>query len=363
MPPAGRESPADTSGYPGTYFPGVADASQAQSVSVTIGQELSSVGFPLVPARFARVAGVVLASDGRPLGGAILVARPSMGGTGMANLIGGGGRSATDAEGRFTLARVPPGEYVLEVQQRPRPQTAANGPAQLEFASVPLSVSDDIDNLMISTTAGITVSGRVVYQGQNPPRSGLQIMAVASDGAPPLRALAGRALGSGRVEGDGTFELHGLFGPQFLRPQNIPSGWALKSVQLNGEDITDAPFDFRPGNNLTGVVVTLTDRLSVITGSVRDARGGIAPDYVLVVFPEDATLWGSASRYVQTTRPNQNGVFSLKGMPPGRYLAAAVSSLENGMQNDRAVLERLRSAGEGFSLAEGETVNLNLQMR
>ena len=364
MPPGAREGAVEPTGYPGTYFPGVADASQAQTVSVTIGQELSAIGFPLVPARFARVAGIILASDGRPLGGAILVIRPRLNGLGLANLLGGAGRSAADAEGRFSLARIPPGEYVLEVQQRPdRPQNMTNNAlTQLEFASVPLTVSDDIENLTVSTTAGVTVSGRVVYLGQNAPRSGLQIMAISPDGAPPLRALAGRALGSGRVNADGTFEVHGLFGPHYLRPQNIPSGWMLKSVQLDGTDITDTPFDFRTGNNMTGAVVTLTDRLSEITGSVRDARGQSAADYVLVVFPEDAKLWGAASRFVQTTRPNQNGVFSIKGLPAGRYLAAVVPSLENGLQNDRAVLERLRTGAEGFSLTEGGVVNLNLQM-
>jgi protocatechuate 3,4-dioxygenase beta subunit len=363
MPAAARETPSDASGYPGTYFPGVADASQAQTVSVTIGQELSAIGFPLVPARFARVAGVVLASDGRPLGGAILVIRPRMSGSGLGNLVGGGGRSAADAEGRFSLARIPPGEYVLDVQQRPdRPQNVTNAVAQLEFASLPLTVSDDVENLTITTTAGITLSGRVVYEGQNPPRTSFQIMAIAPDGAPGLRALAGRALGSGRVSGDGTFDIHGLFGPQLLRPQNVPTGWTLKSVEVNGTDVTDMPFDFRPGSNITGAVITLTDRVSEVSGLVLDARGQIASDYVLVVFPEDAKLWGAQSRHVQTTRPNQNGVFSIKGLPPGRYLAAAVPSLENGLQNDRGVLERLRSGAEGFSLAEGGSANLNLRM-
>jgi len=106
----------------------------------------------------------------------------------------------------------------------------------------------------------------------------------------------------------------------------------------------------------------LTDRLSEITGSVRDARGQAVMDYVLVVFSEDTKHWGAQSRHVQTTRPNQNGTFSIKGLPPGRYLAAVVPSLENGLQNDPAVLEQLKPRARVFSLADGQTLNLNLEM-
>jgi hypothetical protein len=136
----------------------------------------------------------------------------------------------------------------------------------------------------------------------------------------------------------------------------------LKSIEMNGADITDTAVDFPGGNNVAGLVVTLTNRISELTGSVRDARGMPAGDYVLVVFPENAKLWTGQSRYIATTRPNQNGTFSIKGLPPGRYLAAAVASLENGSQYDAAVLEQMRPRAQTFSLAEGQTLNLNLPM-
>jgi hypothetical protein len=174
--------------------------------------------------------------------------------------------------------------------------------------------------------------------------------------------ISAKALGGGRVGQDGTFQLRGIAGPPISRVQGVPVGWALKSVTIDGADITDAGFDFRPGHDINGLVVTLTDRLSEVTGNVRDGRGQPVADYVLVAFPEDAKLWGGQSRYVQTTRPNQNGTFSLKGLPPGRYLAAVVPALENGLQNDPAVLEQLRPHGRTFSLAEGQVLNLNLEM-
>jgi hypothetical protein len=342
------------------------DAGQAQTVTLTLGQEMSSVAFPLVPARLSRISGTVMTSDGRPLDGGVVLLRPR-GTNGLAGIRLGGGGNQVRADGRFQLTGVPPGEYVLDVQQRPRNvrnfQDMAVAP--LEFASMPLSVSGDIDNLTIITTPGVTVSGRVDYQGQTPPKANLQINTVAPSGASSsaILQIAARALGRGRVNQDGTFELRGVAGPLLVRPQGVPAGWTLKSVTIEGADVTDTPFDFRPGHNITGVVITLTNRLTEIAGTVRDARGQAMTDYVLVAFAEDNKLWQAPSRYVQTARPNQNGAFTIKGLPPGRYLAVAVPALENGMQNDPAVLDGLRLGAQNFSLAEGQTLNLNLQMR
>jgi hypothetical protein len=369
MPPGPRNAETEPTGYPGTYFPGVSDVSQAQTVTATLGQEVSSIGFSLVPARLSRISGTVTGSDGRPLTGAVVMLR-ARGGAGMGPMrmnIANLGNNQVRADGSFQMMNVPPGEYVLDVQQRPRAVRNMQdiNLAQLEFASMPLSVSGgDIDNLAIATTPGVTVSGRMAYQGQGAPRPTGQVTATPPSGGPaPIGAMiTARVLGGGRVNSDGTFELRGLAGPQVIRLQGIPAGWALKSITLDGADITDAGYDFRPGNNMTGLVITLTDRLTDVTGSVRDARGQPVSDYVLVAFPEDTRLWVPQSRFVQTTRPNQNGTFNIKALPPGRYLAAVVPSLETGLQNDPAVLAQLRPHAHSFSLAEGQTLNLNLEM-
>jgi hypothetical protein len=368
MPPGPRAADTEPTGYPGTYYPGVTDVTQAQTVTATFGQEVSSIGFPLVPARLSRISGTVMSSSGQPLVGAAVMIRArgsnALGALRM-NIIGNAGGQVRN-DGSFQMTNVPPGEYTLDVQQRP--QNIRNlqdlNLSQLEFASMPVSVSGDIDNLTIVTTPGVTVSGRVAYQGQAPPKQNVQVTAAPRSGGPASigALISAKALGSGRVNQDGTFELRGIAGPQMIRVQAMPTGWALKSITLDGADITDTGYDFRPGNNVTGMVITLTDRLSELTGNVRDVRGQPVADYVLVVFPEDAKLWGAQSRFVQTARPNQNGTFSIKGLPPGRYLSAVVPALENGSQNDPAVLEQLRRRARSFSLTEGQILNLNLEI-
>jgi hypothetical protein len=354
----------EPSGYPTTYYPGTTDVGQAQPVNVALGQEFNSVMFSLVPTRLARVSGNVLSASGKPVSGAVVLVRPANGG-GAGGPFNIGGGNQVSADGSFTLNNVAPGDYTLDVQQRPRDlQSVAGG--QLEFASIPLSVSgEDISGLTIITTPGISVSGRVLFEGQKSQAvsaTNVQVTAAPVSGQQSIMGIAGRALGGGRVANDGTFELRGVLGQQMIRLGGAPTGWALKSITLNGEDITDTGYDFKPGNNVTGVVVTLTDRLTDLSGTVHDGKDQPAKDYVLVIFPADEKLWGGQSRYVRTARPNQEGAFSLKGLPPGRYLAVAIDSLENGAQNDPALLGRLRPKAKPFSLAEGQAVSLTLDI-
>ena len=148
-------------------------------------------------------------------------------------------------DGSFQLTNVPPGDYVLDVQQRPQNIRGLQdiNLSQLEFASMPVSVSGDIDNLTIVTTPGVTVSGRVAYLGQSAPTTtqSMQVAAVPPSGGPsPIGMLLNaKALGGGRVGQDGTFELRGIAGPQMLRVQGVPAGWMLKSITVDGVDITD----------------------------------------------------------------------------------------------------------------------------
>jgi protocatechuate 3,4-dioxygenase beta subunit len=356
----------DPSGYPPTYYPGTNDVGQAQTVNLGLGQEFGSVYFSLVPSRMARISGTVTDSQGKPLPGAIVVVRPAAGGGGMGALNIGGGNQVR-ADGTFALANVPPGEYTLDVQQRPRDGGGLRALAvtELEFASVPLTVTgEDISGMSIVTTTGSSVTGRVVFQGKTPPANGgqgLQVSASAPMGAPSLQGIARGVLGGGRVADDGTFELRGLIGLQMIRV-NPPNGWTLNSVTLNDEEITDMPYDFKGGRKLTGLIVTLSDRLTDLAGSVKNRRGEAVKDYVLVVFPTDEKLWAGQSRFIRTARPDQDGRFLIRGLPPARYLAAVVESLETGSQNDPAVLEQLRPRGKGFSLADGESLTLDLEM-
>ena len=41
-----------------------------------------------------------------------------------------------------------------------------------------------------------------------------------------------------------------------IRVQEPSRGLGLKSITLDGADITDTPYEFKPGINITGLVIT-----------------------------------------------------------------------------------------------------------
>jgi hypothetical protein len=87
-----------------------------------------------------------------------------------------------------------------------------------------------------------------------------------------------------------------------------------------------------------------------------------APDYFVVVFPADRTLWRPGSRRVQTARPATDGGFSIRGLPAGEYLIGALTDLDPADVHDPAFLEQVAAAGIRIQLANGEQKRQDIQI-
>jgi hypothetical protein len=158
----------------------------------------------------------------------------------------------------------------------------------------------------------------------------------------------------GRV---GEFQLSGMAGPFFLDVLNIPAGWAVSQITVDGADVTDEPIELK-GRTSTARVV-MTNRITAITGVVQARRD--PSNYSVIVFPDDAARWTYPSRYVKTTRADERGAFRIEGLPANeRYLALAIDYLEDGEEQDSQFLDRLRSRATSFPLSEGEQRSIML---
>jgi hypothetical protein len=141
-----------------------------------------------------------------------------------------------------------------------------------------------------------------------------------------------------------------------------PQGWLLKSVRLDGRDITDTPLVFAGTEDIGGIRITVSNRTTTVSGRVIDNRGQAVKDCAVVVFAEDPGRWAAPSRFIATGRPGLDGRFKISRLPPAPYLIVALDSLEEGEASDPEFLESLRAKATRITLTEGESTTVDLKV-
>ncbi len=350
--------------YAPTYYPGTGSAQQAEAINVGLGAEVSGITFALQPVRTVKVSGTAVDSSGKPMAGAFVMLREDMrsGDGGMMMMFGGGNRVRDD--GTFELSNVTPGDYIIEARPMMMgPPRRGDGDPEAAFGSVSVG-GEDVSGVALMGTRGTSIRGHVVMQpaaavgGVKP--SEISVNAMAKNADAPMLFMGGEM--RDRLEDDWTFELKAVQSPVLIRSFRLPPGYTLKSVTLNGVDVTDSGIAFKTNEPISGVQVVLSNTSTTVTGTVTDDTGRAVPDYAVVLFAEDNEHWGFMSRFIKLARPDQQGGYQVKDLPPGRYLGVAVETIESGEETDPALLERVRSVATPFSLNDGEQRALNLKL-
>jgi carboxypeptidase family protein len=345
-----------------TYYPGTTTSSQAGVVTVRAGEERGGVDFALQLATTARVEGTVTFPEGgTPPGLQVNLMASSSQATFPGLPLDGFrmGRAAPD--GAFSFGDVAPGQYtVLARGTRPVPEGAAPGTLpQIVWASADVAIDgENVSGLALTLEPGLVISGQIRFESgtQKPPPDvramRVSLQAVQTQGGATISpgAATPDANGQFRLLGatPGRYRL-GASGPGTGRP----GGWLLKSATVNGLDTLDTPFVLQPNQSVADAVITFTDRLAQLTGSVRNPSGAPATDFTVVAFPSDQALWSPQSRRIQGVRPGADGTFLIRSLPAGNYLLAAIDDVEPGEWFDPAFLQRLPRA-IAVSIADGE---------
>jgi hypothetical protein len=353
---------------PAVYYPGTMNLSEAQLITLGAGTEVSADFQLSNNVRTARVSGTVLNSSGVPV-------------QAMVNLVSDSGPTGPGAQmlhsdgapdGSFFINSVPPGSYTLTAMimnqeamgradaisgsfgvsnEAARERMLSNLP---ETAAMSVVVTEEgLSGITLAARRSGRISGRFVAD------TGV-VKALPSNIRVTLRSLGpggGMTMTMGGQSENG-FEMAAGGGPTRVEVQGLPEDWAVKAVLLDGDDVTDRGFDL---TNSTGSLrIELTDRLTSLTGTVQSSSE--VRDHTVVVFAEDATKWGFPSRFVRTIRADANGRFRIQGLPPERYLVAALDYIENAEEQDRQLLERLRNRATSVNLGDGEQRSIQVDV-
>jgi protocatechuate 3,4-dioxygenase beta subunit len=364
-------------GYAPVCYPGSIAASSAVPVPVGVSEERGAVDIQLQLAPLARVEGVVVNSTGAELTqiNVMLTDATSLGSSTL-NM-----SARPDAEGRFRLQGVPPGQYRLTARASigpertpparaqavagrgatPPPPVVPSRPQPLTvWASADVSVDGrTLSNVILALQQGVSVTGQVAFDGSLPPPTDLTRMRVSI--VPVGQALFGGAT-SAQVDASGRFTLTGVPPGRYRLSGGGVGGWITESAMVGGQDALDFPFEIKGNQNVPGVTITLTDRRTELTGKVVDSNNQPAVDYTVVIFPSDQRYWAGASRRIQSTRPSTDGTFTFRNLPPGDYRIATPVDVEPGAMNDPAVLQQLEGASMRVTLQPGETKVQNIRL-
>jgi hypothetical protein len=340
--------------YSPAYYPGTPYADRARAVVLTGTGEAPRVEFRLSLVPPARVAGHLVAFDGKQLFSAAIIISP----------LEGEGVPMVPPEdpsllpnGDFVFGHVVPGHYQIRV----RGQTDKTGIALFAVFSIQI-LGNDTDGIQMILRPGALLDGRLIVESKHgtkpPPFPSIRVRAPFTDGNSFGDAL------TGTVQTDGTFALRGLMkGSHQLVLDGLPPPWILKSVRFRGTDITDQRIDVAQQEQFRDVRVTISDAGSEVTGVVRNARQLPVANTGVILFPRVPLFWMRTSRRMRIAYTDRDGRFTVAGLPAGEYHAVASLAVD---ESDLGSLDRLTAwqrLATPFALASDEArVDLTLPL-
>jgi len=130
---------------------------------------------------------------------------------------------------------------------------------------------------------------------------------------------------------------------------------------VNGVDVTDQGLEVPAGGDIADVIVELTDVVTELAGTVVTTGSGRSRNSI-VLFPQDPNLCGFASRYVVLTGADRDNHYRVR-LVPGSYCAVAIADLDRTEWNTPEFLAEVRERAVKFSISEGESKMLDLNLQ
>jgi len=357
-----------THSYAPVFAPGTSDVSLATPLRISAAEDREGVDVAVSLVRTARL-DVVTTRDGQPAGSA----RITLAGAGdAADLLVGNAwwrpRTATaDKQGRFTFFDLPPGTYrlVALLTAPPNPPAGSAGESGATWAMAEVTVNGTDIDVSLAMQPAMTITGRIVFNGSSPPPDDPTLLNIRL--LPPgSGSNVGSGPSGGNVDADRSFSFVGVTPGDYriltIMRSRWRGDWSLRSATVNGRDVLDGPLRIGAGDQ-TELVLAYTDRPTDVSGQFADSTGRPAPDYFIVMFPADRALWVPGSRRILSTRPGSDGQYSMRGLPPGDYLLAALSDLDSEDLFTPSFFDQLTPFATKVTLAEGQSIRQDLTVR
>jgi hypothetical protein len=398
-PPAGRGAAA----YPMAFHPAATSMDAATPVALAYGDQRQNVDVQLRLLPTVRVSGRVL---GPPDALAKLPIRLlPVGSEGLA-LGAEAALTTTDAQGAFTFLRVPAGEYTVIASRTMSEFSTSSGitnstlvpRSALTFNSMSvsslqgasgvsissrstagdlrhwgratMSVGDsDVDDLAVPLVTGITVSGHFLWDGAEAfPGAAPPFQSIRLEPADGDVSMIVRARNSPRLQEAAPspvpFFVEGVLPGRYVFGSVSAGNFTLESIDWRGRDLLTSPLEVEGDKDLTGVVIRMSSKSALVTGSVSTATGPASTGAV-IAFPAAPSAWrnfGLSAMLFKTGSILADGTFRLSQLVPGEYLLAAVPNEDRTKWTDPDYLTSISGSATRVSVTPGSKVTQSLRL-
>ncbi len=358
------EAPAEE-GYLPTFYPSTNDPSRATPLTVQGGEVVSGIDFTLLPTRAVRLRGRVFnAVTGRPGRGTTIMLMPresSVRSFAFRNQV-----YVEDAQGNFELRGVTRGSYTLFAMWFDEGKQYST--------RVPIDVgTTDLSGVTVVITPGVELAGLVRLEGQSQPLGATQENQSTAKGKSEgeldlteLRIyLAPREdvpLGgeSAAVKAGGAFALRNVApGDYRVGISGMPQDSYLKAARFAGEDVREAGLSLGAGQPSGSLELLVSSAGGRIDGSVLKEQQAFSGAQVVLI-PEPPRR--GIPQFYRTTPTDQNGQFTLRGIPPGEYKLFAWEEVEVGAYQDSEFLRSYEDRGKPVRLEERSRLSVQLEL-
>ena len=331
------------------FHPGVTTQTFASKIVLREGDDLANFDFVVEPAAVATVNVAVTANQPTS---AIQIQWVQLGQ--LIPMLAG----SMTATGTTTTLEAIPARYRFVASS----ETLAEKATRL-WASVDLEPDVDVPaSIQLALEPGARLSGRIVFEGNDPDRQDAGAWLVPTEPLPGLK-----------IDGNSTFEpASGRFAIEGVLPgryalyaggaERNRSPWMLKSAIVDGREVMDDAIALGPGQEIADVRLTVTDRVTELSGKILDAAQKPAAAGWVLVFSTEKKHWVAGSRRLRAVTPEMTSTYTVRAIPPGTYFVTLLPELMN-EEDLIAKLPSLVSAATRVTLGEGERKVQDLRAR
>jgi hypothetical protein len=324
------------------YYPGTTDPSGARAVDVRPGD--AAIAIDLTAARTAtyRIAGRLVATDSAPASQNALTLSLVQGRAGS-------GRNSSlpvtrETRDSFEVREVPPGPYFLQISNQSR-----------LCGFVPVTVVDQDVEITATCQPGVTVTGRVVMEGQTPPSGGVQLLSTISVRPPGVGGVA--------IQPDGTFSIPNVFPADYtfrvIPRAGNPQPW-VKSAHFGGDDVLSGPIHVAGSPAGRELEIVLSPNTATLDAIVVDRDQHPVDGALVIAVPGPA--FRNRPELFRTANTDATGRAHLTDVGPGEYRLFGTGQIEAADWQDPEVLRQYETLGELVRLQENDRQTVMLRV-